>query len=163
MICVGFLDGCATYDTRKDNQYSAIMDHVSTVHLHAFTCRTYDHMIIYLCLYIIALFGNIQKKSAFGHADVGVTFLTYDVYIRVILSMDTSLRKLTSIERWCSTISGNTSFRVFLHLFRNPPPLWRGFTSPSRGVCEVICFILGEKLGFHPSQGIQIIDSWWKF
>ena len=44
-------------------------------------CRTYDHMIIYLCLYIIALFGN--KKSAFGHADVGGDFfLTYDVYIR---------------------------------------------------------------------------------
>lgn len=53
---------------------SAIMDHVSTVHLHAFTCRTYDHMIIYLCLYIIALFGNILKKCAFGHADVGGDF-----------------------------------------------------------------------------------------
>ena len=119
---------------------------MSTAHLHALTCRTYDH--IYLCLYIIALFGNILKKSAFGHADVGVTFLTCDVYIRVILSMEMSLRKLTSIERWCSTISGNTSFRVFFASIQEPTPLEEALQALHEEFVKWFASSLGKSSGF---------------
>ena len=105
-------------------------DHVSTVHLHALTCRTYDHMIIYLCLYIIALFGNILKKCAFGACrcwcdlfDIWCIYPCHTLNGHVVKKINIHWEVVFNYFR-------KHQFSCVLASIQEPNPPWRGFTTP---------------------------------